>query len=102
LLARDHSQQSWQAVREERTRVLAALRALGFHVRESQSNFVLAFAPEGASARSLQQRLEERGVLVRHFREPRLEGALRITIGTPQQNETLLELLGELMASTPS
>jgi histidinol-phosphate aminotransferase len=102
LLARDHSQQSWQAVREERARVLEALRGLGFRVRESQSNFVLAFAPEGASARALQQQLEERGVLVRHFREPRLEGALRITIGTPQQNDTLLELLGELRASTPS
>jgi histidinol-phosphate aminotransferase len=63
---------------------------------DSQSNFVLATAPAGASAAALQQALEQRGVLVRYFAEPRLQASLRITIGTPEQNDRLLALLAEL------
>jgi histidinol-phosphate aminotransferase len=100
LGARDHASQSWQAVREERARVRQALLGLGFTVRESQSNFLLAFAPAGTRAGTLQEQLEERGLLVRHFGDARLSGALRVTIGTPSQNEKLLAMLGELLAVT--
>ncbi|HAG21078.1 MAG TPA: histidinol-phosphate transaminase, partial [Pseudomonas sp.] len=34
------------------------------------------------------------GVIVRHFKQPRIEQFLRITIGTPEQNQALLEALG--------
>jgi len=33
-------------------------------------------------------------VIVRHFKQPRIEQFLRITIGTPEQNQALLAALG--------
>lgn len=90
LTARAYSRETWAAVRQERTRVQAALIALGLRVRESQSNFVLAYVPAGVDAGSVQTQLEAAGVLIRHFKQPRLEDALRITIGTQSQNDRLL------------
>jgi len=99
-VALQHSAQAsetWRLVRIERERVQQALCALGFQVGNSQTNFVLAYAPSGAQARRLQSELEQRGVLVRYFGGPRLDDALRITIGTPEQNDRLLANLRELL-----
>jgi histidinol-phosphate aminotransferase len=81
---------SWELVRAERARLAAALRALGFELPDSQSNFVLARVPPGRDAPALQQWLEARGILVRWFDADRLRDKLRITVGTPQQNDRLL------------
>jgi histidinol-phosphate aminotransferase len=98
LQHRGEAEKSWAAVRAERTRTSNALRALGFAVYPSQSNFVLARVPAGASAPALLGALEARGILVRHFAEPRLDDALRISIGTHEQNERLLAEVGALLA----
>jgi histidinol-phosphate aminotransferase len=99
LEARAAASETWAKVRSERARVSAALERLGFTLAgPSQSNFVLATAPATASAPALQQALEQRGVLVRYFADLRLAASLRITIGTPEQNEHLLVLLTELVA----
>ena len=39
-------------------------------------------------------RLREQGIIVRHFNKPRIGNFLRITIGTQQQNDELLQALG--------
>ncbi len=89
---------SWQRVRDERARVTTELRTLGCRVPDSQSNFVLAELPaKSPKARELLLLLETRGVLVRHFAQERLHDSLRITIGTPAQNDRLLGLLRELL-----
>jgi histidinol-phosphate aminotransferase len=91
---------TWQRVRDERARLSPELRSLGFSLPESQTNFVLAEVPERAgTAAELQRQLEARGLLVRYFAEPRLDNALRITIGTPQQNDRLLSTLRELLGA---
>jgi histidinol-phosphate aminotransferase len=96
---RAQASETWRKVRIERARVSDALRQLGFDVvGESQSNFVLARVPAQASALALQQALEQRLVLVRHFGEPRLAQSLRISIGTPEQNDRLLSELVTLRA----
>lgn len=98
LEARAEASETWRKVRDERERVRAALVQLGFALAAaSQSNFLLATVPAGSSAPTLQQALEQRGVLVRYFAEPRLLASLRITIGTPEHNDRLLALLGELL-----
>ena len=91
---------SWQAVREERARLTAALRERGFAVPGSEANFCLARVPAPArqSAGALAQGLRERGILVRHFDTPRLADCLRISIGTPAQNTALLSGLDSLLA----
>ncbi len=97
LEQRAEAEHSWRKVRAERERLGAELRALGFELPPSQTNFVLARAPRAASAPGLQQGLEQRGVLVRHFPEPRLRDSLRITVGTPEQNARLLSALRALL-----
>jgi histidinol-phosphate aminotransferase len=97
LGARDEAAESWARVRAERARVGAALNERGFRVHPSQSNFVLADAPEGSDAAALHAGLEREGVLVRYFDAPRLDGSLRITIGTPAENDRLLAALDRLL-----
>jgi histidinol-phosphate aminotransferase len=66
-------------------------------VAASQTNFLLAKAPEGAVAESLYLSLKASGILVRYFATPRLRDSLRITVGTPEQNAQLLEQLKILL-----
>jgi len=94
---RGYAQDTWRRVREERTRVRAALLALGCLVPESQSNFLLAQVPGDKSAPQALAALEAGGILVRYFPAPRLDTALRITIGSPEQNDKLLSLLGVIL-----
>jgi histidinol-phosphate aminotransferase len=54
--------------------------------------------PAGAAAGELRDRLEAGGLLVRHFAQERLNDALRITVGTPEQNDRLLSLLSGLLS----
>jgi histidinol-phosphate aminotransferase len=80
---------------DERRRLSAALaRMPGLTVFPSGANFVLVRV-EG-DGHALWQRLVDRGVLVRDFsRWPRVEDCLRITVGTPDENEALLAALRE-------
>ena len=98
LEQRPYAAETWAKVRAGRARMSSALSALGFEVAPSQSNFLLASVPARASAPALQRELETRGVLVRYFAEPRLLDKLRISIGTPAENERLLRELGALLA----
>ena len=88
----------WREIRAERQRLAAGLRRLGFAVPDSETNFLLARTPTGVCANALQQRLRERGILLRYFATPRLHDCVRITIGTPAENDALLASLGELAA----
>jgi len=91
-----HARRSWNNVRRERARMYTALSELGFTAPESQTNFLLATVPPHANAAELQAQLEARGILVRYFDQPQLDQALRITIGTPEQNDRLLNALHQL------
>lgn len=76
----------------ERERVARALRALGMTVHASETNFLL-FEP-GRSPADVWQALAERGVLVRNVSaSPRLRACLRVSIGTPAENDRLIAAL---------
>ncbi|HAO32075.1 MAG TPA: histidinol-phosphate transaminase, partial [Candidatus Competibacteraceae bacterium] len=47
-------------------------------------------------AAELAAALRQRGIIVRHFRQPRIDQFLRITIGNPEQNAALLSALKSL------
>jgi histidinol-phosphate aminotransferase len=68
------------------------LKNLGWGVLDSQGNFVLATPTEG-NAESIYLGLKERGILVRYFKQAGLEDKLRITVGTDEQNQMLMEAL---------
>ncbi len=92
---RAYFEQTCQQVIASREQVVAAMKALGFEVLPSAANFIFARHPRH-DAGGLAAGLREQGVIVRHFRQPRIEQFLRITIGTPEQNQALLAALGGL------
>ncbi len=85
-------EQTCQRVIDSREAVVAGLEQLGFEVLPSQANFVFARHPDKDAA-TLAAGLREQGVIVRHFKQQRIAQFLRITIGTPEQNQALLDAL---------
>ena len=92
-----HFEQTRFAVMHSREGLMLALEDLGFEVLPSQANFILVHHPRRDAAQ-LAAALRERGILVRHFKLARVAQHLRISIGTPQQCEALVQALGELLA----
>jgi histidinol-phosphate aminotransferase len=88
-------QQTCQQVIDNREVVVAGLEKLGFAVLPSAANFVFARHPDKDAA-TLAAGLREQGVIVRHFKQQRIAQFLRITIGTPEQNQALLDALHSL------
>ncbi|WP_322512216.1 histidinol-phosphate transaminase [Chloroflexus sp.] len=85
-----------QAIVTERDRLFARLREFPFLTPfPSVANFILCRV-EGRDARELKLALEQRGVLVRHYRTPLLDGYIRISVGTPTQTDALLTALAEV------
>ncbi|MFP4561642.1 MAG: histidinol-phosphate transaminase [Thiohalorhabdus sp.] len=80
------------AVVAERARMTQALRERGFRVAESQANFLFARVPDG-DGRPWYEALKERGILIRYFPDEELADGLRISVGTPEENEALLGAL---------
>ncbi|TAL81131.1 MAG: histidinol-phosphate transaminase [Candidimonas sp.] len=88
--------QMCRAVIRAREHLVKRLKTLGFQVLPSLTNFVFARHP-GHSAASLHLALRERAILVRHFKQPRIEQFLRITVGTPDDCERLSDVLAEIL-----
>jgi len=83
-------------VKVSRVKLLHDLKQLGFRVRDSQTNFLLA-APPKSNAGEIYLALKERDILVRYFKQPGLNDKLRITVGTESQNQSLIEALIHLV-----
>ena len=82
---------------EERGRLAAALGELPVDVWPSGANFIL-FRPRHADGGAVWQGLLDRSVLVRNFSTmPRLEGCLRVTVGTPDEDDAFLAALSEIL-----
>ena len=62
----------------------------------SQANFLLV-QPPGGDAERVYRELETRGILVRYFGETLLSDTLRITVGTDEEQTTLLETLDTIL-----
>jgi histidinol-phosphate aminotransferase len=77
----------------ERQRILAALGRLPVEAWPSQANFIL-FRPESRKGSEVWQGLLDRGILVRDTSSwPGLSGCLRVTVGTPEENDAFLAAL---------
>ena len=91
-----HFENSRQKVIAERQRVTSQLEALNFEVLPSTANFVLARHNQ-KSAEDLAELLRDQGIIVRHFSKPRIDQYLRVTIGTENQNNLLIENLQKIL-----
>lgn len=92
---RDYKNQCADRVRTSRAQLAIDLKQLGFSVADSQTNFLLVTPPNGNAA-DIYEGLKAKGILVRYFNHSGLENQLRITVGTPEQNQTLVEALVHL------
>ncbi|MBE9031414.1 histidinol-phosphate transaminase [filamentous cyanobacterium LEGE 11480] len=95
MLDQDYKKTCAEKVKANRSQLAVDLKQLGFTVRESHGNFVLVTPP--TDAETLYLALKERGILVRYFSQPGLSDKLRITVGTDEQNQMLLEALVSLL-----
>ncbi len=73
-----------------REKLVQGLNERGFEVLPSAANFIFARHPDQDAA-AIAARLREKGVIVRHFKQERIAQFLRISIGTPEQNQALLD-----------
>jgi histidinol-phosphate aminotransferase len=74
----------------------AQLKGLNFDVLPSAANF-LFIRHEQNSADAIAAQLRNLGIIVRHFKQPRIEEFLRITVGTEAQNRQLINALENLL-----
>lgn len=91
-----HFRRTCYAVIATREKLVADLSGLGFEVLPSAANFVFATHPT-RDAGELAAALRQRAIIVRHFRQPRIEQFLRITVGTDEQCGALISALREIL-----
>ncbi len=95
---RDDVLQRANTLIEQRKRLEATLDGLaGVKFYPSEGNFLLCRF-EGRSAKEVYEALGRRGIFVRLFEKDRLENALRISAGTPEQTDRLVAVLTEILS----
>ncbi|MCG2576622.1 histidinol-phosphate transaminase [Dechloromonas sp. XY25] len=91
-----HFEQCCQAVIATRDTLSADLAKLDFEVLPSAANFIFARHPQRDAA-ELATALRERSIIVRHFKLPRIDQFLRITVGTDAECRALVDGLREIL-----
>lgn len=94
----DYASDTWHKVRTARDSLQQHLDQLGLTSPPSQTNFLLVEVPQSSikNANEIYLSLKKAGILVRFFDTPGLNNKLRITVGTPGQNQQLVEALTPL------
>ena len=92
----DYFQQTCRKVSTTRDRSAEALRALGFTVLPSLTNFLFVTHPN-KKAPDIFAALREKGIFIRYFKLPRIDNYLRITVGTDAQMDKLIAALKEIL-----
>jgi histidinol-phosphate aminotransferase len=85
-----------KAVIQTRETLVKDLSQLGFETIPSQANFVFTKHPSKDAAQ-IAAALREKHIIVRHFKLPRIDQHLRITIGTDEQCAALIKELKEIV-----
>lgn len=91
-----HFARCCQAVIATRDTLTAELQSLGFEVLPSAANFIFARHPQRDAAQ-LATALREQSIIVRHFKLPRIDQFLRITVGTDAECRMLTETLRQII-----
>lgn len=85
-----------EKIKISREKLAVELKQLNFRVWDSQTNFLLVQPPQG-NAEDIYLELKTQGILIRYFKQPGLENKLRITVGTDEQNQELVNALISLL-----
>ncbi len=84
-------------ITQDRDDLTLALTAMGCIVYPSVANFLLVKTPVAAG--HVRDELRTHGILIRYFPKPRLNDAIRISIGTPIQHKRLLDVLQQTFSA---
>ena len=96
LKDRDYLMETVKATIAERERLFEELKKLKWlKPFPSRANFIFCSVLNG-KASELQQKLQDKGVLVRYFDLPLLQNSLRISVGKPEHTDALIKRLREL------
>ena len=96
LLDDAYCRRNCETIAENRAYLTDRLEKLGFVHTPSVSNFVFAKHPD-LDGEKLYLELKKRGVLIRHFTKARIRDYNRITVGTREQLDILLDKIKEIM-----
>ncbi len=85
-----------KAIVAERERLFGELKKLKFlRPFPSQANFIFCSVLNG-KASEIQQKLRNKGILVRYFAQPLLRDSIRISVGKPEHTDALIKALQEI------
>ena len=92
----EYTQKNCKTIIENREYAASELKRLGFEMTNSKTNFIFAQSSriEGGE---LYLKLKERGILVRHFDKPAISNYNRITVGTREQMQTLINTIEKIL-----
>lgn len=91
-----YTQENCKKIRQNRAYLTEELIKLGFTVLPSDANFVFAKHP-GIGGKALYEYLKRKQIFIRHFETERLKDYNRITVGTREQIDKLLENIGKAL-----
>ena len=92
----EYTLKNCRTIIENREYITRELKALGFELTDSMTNFVFAKHPRIAGE-AIYKGLRERGILVRHFSTPRICEYNRITVGSMDEMRALVEAIKEII-----
>ena len=95
----DYYTKNCQEVIRVRELTQHALKDRGFSMTDSKANFIFAKS-DRIGGKELYLQLKKKGILVRHFDKPLITDYNRITVGTKQQMEALLDAIDEILKET--
>jgi histidinol-phosphate aminotransferase len=95
----DYFRANCRTIMENRAWTTEELNKLGFETLPSMTNFVFTKNP-AVSGEELYLKLKDRGVLVRHFTNPRICQFNRITIGTDEEMARFVEITSEILGGS--
>ena len=94
--AENYYQEKCREIESTREWTTRQLTSLGFTVLPSKANFIFV-KTDRLDGGELYKKLKEKGILVRHFTNPRICQFNRVTIGTKQQMQTLIDTVKEVL-----
>lgn len=97
---REYFYNTLDKILETRSWAKEELEKLGFECKDSCTNFLFA-THKTVAAKEIFEKLQERKIYVRHFDKERIDNYLRITIGTEEQMQQLVDALKEILPVIP-
>ena len=92
----DYLMETVKKIIAERERLFIELRKISWlKTYPSKANFILCELLKG-DAKNLRQKLQDKGILVRYFDQPRLKNFIRISVGKPEHTDTLIKTLQDI------